>query len=51
MEIINKNAFLGGACMVQSFEHPTLDLGSGHSLTVCGIEPHGGLCADSTEPA
>ena len=25
--------------------------GSGHEPTVCGIEPHIGLCADSTKPA
>ena len=25
--------------MAQSVEHPTLDFGSGHDLTVCEIEP------------
>ena len=35
----------------QSFKHPTLDLGSGHDLTVCEIEPHTELCTDGTEPA
>ena len=33
--------------MVQSVKRPTLDFGSGHDLTVCGIEPHTGLHADS----
>ena len=28
-----------------------LDLGSGHDLSVCGMEPHIGLCADSADPA
>ena len=28
-----------------------LDFSSGHDLIVCEIEPHTGLCADSTEPA
>ena len=32
-------------------EHRTLDLGSRHDLTVCGIEPRIRLCADSVEPA
>ena len=27
------------------------DFGSGHELTVCGIEPHVGLCAGGMEPA
>ena len=26
------------------------DFGSGHDLTVHGLEPHMGLCADSSEP-
>ena len=34
-----------------SVKRPTLDLGSGHDLTVRELEPHVGLCADSTEPA
>ena len=29
----------------------TLGLGAGHDLTVYGIEPHVGLCADSAKPA
>ena len=30
---------------------PTLDLGSGHGLTVRGFKPQNGLCADGMEPA
>ena len=37
--------------MAQSTEHLTLDFGSGHDLTVHGIEPRTGLCGDSVEPA
>ena len=37
--------------MAQSVKHLTLDLGSGHDLTVREMEPHVGLCADSVEPA
>ena len=37
--------------MAQSVKHLTLDLSSGHDLIVRGIEPHVGLCADSSEPA
>ena len=37
--------------MAQSVEHPTLDYGSGHELTVLEIEPHIGLCPESTELA
>ena len=37
--------------MAQSVKHLTLDFGSGHDLTVRGMEPCVGLCADSTEPA
>ena len=36
--------------MAQLVECSTVDLGSGHDLTVRGIEPHVGLCADSVEP-
>ena len=37
--------------MAQSVMPLTLELGSGPDLTVCGTEPHTGLCADSAEPA
>ena len=37
--------------MAQSVKCLTLDLASGHDLTVHGIEPHIGLCTDSMEPA
>ena len=32
--------------MAQSVKRPTLDLGSGHDLTVHEIGPHVGLCTD-----
>ena len=38
------------AWVLQSIEHPTLGFGSGHELTVRGIEPHMGLHAVSTGP-
>ena len=37
--------------MAQSVEHPRLDFGSGHDLTVHEIELCIGLYTDSTEPA
>ena len=40
-----------GAWVAQSVEHPTLDFGSGHDLTVHEFEPCIELCADSAEPA
>ena len=40
-----------GAWGVREVERPTLDLGSGRDLAVCGIEPYVGLCTDITEPA
>ena len=40
----------GGTWVAQSVKHLTLDFGSGHDLTVRGIEPRVGLCADSAEP-
>ena len=40
-----------GAWGAQSGEPPTLDLSSDHDLTVPGIEPLVGFCADSAEPA
>ena len=36
--------------MAQLVKHPTLDLGLGHDLMVCEIEPHVGLCADRAKP-
>ena len=39
---------LAHAWVAQSVKRPTLDLGSGHDLTVPEIESHVGLCADST---
>ena len=40
-----------GRWVAQSVKHPTLDLGSGHDVVVCGIEPHVGPCTDSVGPA
>ena len=40
-----------GARVARVVECPTPDFSSGHDLTVNGIEPHVGLCADSVEPA
>ena len=40
-----------GARPAQSVKHPILDLGSGRDLAVGGMEPRGGLCTDSAEPA
>ena len=36
--------------MAQLVERRTPDLGSGHDLAVCELEPRVGLCADSVEP-
>ena len=41
----------GGAWLAQLVKHLTLDLSSGHHLTVRGMETRVGLCADSVEPA
>ena len=43
--------YVGGAWVAQSVECPTLDFDSDHNLTVPGVEPHIGLCADNAEPA
>ena len=40
-----------GAWVAQPVKHLILDFGSGHDLTVRGLEPHVRLCADSVEPA
>ena len=37
--------------MEQSVKRLTLDLGSGHGLAACEIEPRRGVCADGAEPA
>ena len=41
---------LRGVWVSQSVKHLTLDLGSGHHLTVCEIELWVGFCTDSWEP-
>ena len=40
-----------GARVAQSGKHLSLDLSSGHDLTVCEFEPLTGLSSDGTEPA
>ena len=37
--------------MAQSVKRPIVDFSSGRDLTICEIEPHVGLCADSVELA
>ena len=37
--------------MARLVKRLTLGFGSVHNLTVCGFEPHIGLCTDSVEPA
>ena len=45
------SAGIRGAWVAQLVEHLTLDFGSGHELTVRGIEPCIGLHAESAETA
>ena len=40
-----------GSWVAHSVKHRTLDLGSGHDLTVRGIEPQVALCADTAGSA
>ena len=40
-----------GTWVAQLVQRPTLGFSSGHDYTVHGIQPHTGLCGDSTEPA
>ena len=48
----SEHSLFRGMCVAQSVKRPTLDFGSGHDLTVCGIiEPGVELCANSAEPA
>ena len=56
MEINEKNISIEklameGAWVAQLVEHLTLDLVSGHDLTVSEMEPCTELCTDSAEPA
>ena len=48
---VSENAASQGAWVTQSVKHPTLDLGSGHDLTVCEFEPCVRHRADSVKPA
>ena len=49
--ICNGKYNLRGAQVALPVKHPTLDLSSGHDLTVREFKPHIGLCADGVEPA
>ena len=40
-----------GARVAQTIKYRTLDLNSGHDLTVHELEPHIRLCPNGTEPA
>ena len=40
-----------GTWVAQLVKHLTLDIGSGHNLIVCEIEPHVGLHTDNAQPA
>ena len=40
-----------GAWVAPSVKHPALDFGSGHDLTVRGLEPCIEFCAGSVGPA
>ena len=46
-----KNVDAWWAWVAQSVKRLTLGFGSGHDLTICGIEPCVRLCTDSSEPA
>ena len=46
-----KTAPTWGTGVVQLVKHPTLDLGSGHALTVHELKPHTELHADSVDRA
>ena len=51
VQIFFLNKIFRGAWVAQSVKCPTLDLGSGHDLTVREFKPHIRLCTDSVEPA
>ena len=46
-----KNTPPWGTRVAQLVADLTLNFGSGHNLTVYGIKPHIGLCADGADPA
>ena len=48
--VIKNNEAAWGTWVAQLVKCLTLDLGSGHDLTVCELKPHIGLCTDSSEP-
>ena len=41
-----KKVMVGGARVAQSVKCLAVDVGAGHDLMVCEIEPHVGLCTD-----
>ena len=49
--MVSKIRSLWGTWVAQSVKCSTLDLSSGHDVTVCEIEPHVRLWADSIVPA
>ena len=51
-DFLNESVLLvRSAWVAQSVKRPTLHLGSGHDLAVCGFEPSIRLTAQSLEPA
>ena len=48
--MVFKKVFGRVTWVAQLVKHLTLDFGSSHDLTVCGIQPPGGLHTDSREP-
>ena len=51
MDVCLKTKGIWGAWVARSVKHPTLGFGSGHDLMVHEFDPHGGLHADTMEPA
>ena len=49
--LLKVGCMFGGARVAQSVKPQTVDLSSGHNLTICEFEPHIRVCADSVEPA
>ena len=51
IKVLIKKIAERGTWVAQSVKHLTLGFSSGNDLTVCGFEPHEGLCANGAEPA
>ena len=49
-DLCQNKAGNGGAWVARSVKIPTLDLSSGHDLTVREFKPHIRLCAESAQP-